>query len=388
MSVQTRHFISIRTGRITLAAVLLALVLTLFISPDSYAMDKSEKMRWQLIFLSPYSGCTNYQYQMANAYDEITSKYFELYKFENSKYQPQCMPDKKYTHYQVPDDLDLIILVYDNEIGKRELHGNDVGGLYNHIGTDKTRDHTIIICDCSNFGFSDPVWVLSHELSHFITYYLGFDQSVVEDKIHSLGYKYDQCIEGSWEATCSNVLTHVYGDHYFTKATVMAPYQPAIGKKLFTLENDTATNDSATSDTSSSVANSQIVMSMQKEITKWWLAGKINDTEYTKVLGYMVDKSGGVMTADKLPPNVILFDGPDGIKENATFYDTGSEQKLKGSLLNRIPFKSENTTDLSGTIQIPQWFKSRAYWWSQDQFWSDKDFLNGIKQLFNIGIGK
>ncbi|TLX94105.1 MAG: hypothetical protein E6K91_07330, partial [Thaumarchaeota archaeon] len=60
--------------RIAVFAFLAVLVLTLWVPANSYAMDKSEKMRWQLIFLSPYSGCTNYQYQMANAYDEITSK--------------------------------------------------------------------------------------------------------------------------------------------------------------------------------------------------------------------------------------------------------------------------------------------------------------------------
>ena len=421
----TEYFAVEGLKKISVFVILTALVVTLGIPTNAYAMDKSGNMRWQLIFLSPYGGCTNYQYQMTNAYDEMTSKYFELYKFANSNYQPQCISDKKYTNYKVPDDVDLLILVYDNEIGKKELHGSNIGGLYNHVGTDKTRNHTIIICDCSNFEYSDPAWSLSHELSHFVTYYLGFDQSVVEDKIHSLDYKYDQCTEGNWNTDCFNGTTHIYGNHYFTKAAVMTPYQPAIGMKLIRAENvpsstivnrtsdatemgpsSTAMNGTTnladigpgsaitdepsnatgvgTSDATNIVADSQVVMNLQKEFTKLWLAGSINDTEYTKVLGFMVDKSGGVLTTEKQPTNFVLFDGPDGIKENSTYYDSGLEQKLQNSLLlKRVPFKPDNTTNSSDKIQIPQWFKSRAYMWAQDQVWSDKDFVTSVKSLLN-----
>lgn len=378
-----KNFASIDVMRMTLFAFLFVLVLTLWV-PATYAMDILEKVRWKLIYLSPYSGCTNYQYQMANAYDEITSKYFDLYKFVNSKYPVQCMPDKEYSHYQIPDDLDLLILIYDKEIGKKELQTNDVGGLYNHAGTDRTKNHTIIVCDCSNFGFSDPTWILSHELSHFITYYLGFDLSVVEDKIHSLDAKYDQCIEGVRDSTCSQVKTHVYGDYYFTAATVMTPYQPAIGKKLIPTEND-----KTQSDVSNNAANSQVVMNMQKEITKWWYAGKISNDEYAKVLGYMVGKSGGTINGDKLPNNVVLLDGPDGKKGNATYYDLGTGKlQMTSGLLKRVPLKAQNTAaDSSDKVQIPQWFKSRAHWWSENRFWNDKEFVSGIKYLFHIGTG-
>lgn len=238
--------------------LLFMVVTMIWVPSQSYEIHKSEDVRWQLIFLSRYSGCTNYQYQMTNMYDEVTSKYFELYKFANSKYQPKCMPDKKYSHYKIPDDLDLLILVYDYEIGRKELNANNLGGIYNHVGTDRTRNHTIIICDCPNFKFSDPVWILSHELSHFITYYLGFDKSVVEDVIHARDNKYDTCVEIHYEQSCSGIKVHIRGDYYFSYATVMAPYAPAVGKKLIPLSN--IQNDSA---------KLAIVMDIEKQITKW-----------------------------------------------------------------------------------------------------------------------
>ena len=348
------------------------LMFTLWI-PNALATDKSGNPMWELIFLSPYGGCTNYQYQMTNAYDEITSKYFELYKFANSKHSSQCMPDKKYTNYKPPEDLDLLILVYDNEIGKKDLHLNDVGGLYSHVGMDRTKNHVIVICDCSNFGFSDPAWTLSHELSHFITYYLGYDLSV-QNTIHMMSSKYNECIEGHRDASCSNVVVNIRGDYYFTHAAVMTPYQPAIGKNLIVLNG---TRDS------SNVTDSQIVLNMQKEITKWWLAGKINDTEYLHTLGYMINNKPEVKSSYLLPANILLESGPDSHEENSTYYDLDLSQNQKTMvLLKRSPFRDDNTTDISNKMQIPEWFKSQASRWIQNNSWDDKDFIGSIKHLF------
>src|SRR5690349_15533587 len=87
----------------TLACLSLALAVLITGSlGSSYATHMSENITWQLIFLSNDKGCTNYQYQMADTYDEITKKYFELYQFANTKYPPQCMSDSKYSAYKVP----------------------------------------------------------------------------------------------------------------------------------------------------------------------------------------------------------------------------------------------------------------------------------------------
>jgi hypothetical protein len=348
--------------------------------------NKTLGVKWELVFLSPYSGCTNYQYQMANTYDEITSKYFELYKFDNSNYPPQCMSDKKYSSYKVPGDLNLLILVYDNEIGKKELRTNQVNGLYNHVGPDRSSDHTIIICDCSNFGYSDPVWALSHELSHFITYYLGFDLSVVETRIHSIEAKYTTCIDGLRNETCSNVAAKIYGDRYFTFALVMPPYAPAIGKKLIPASDNQTASGSINQSDVASLVTSPVVMNMQKEITKWWLAGQINDTEYTKVLSYMTDKSeGGILTTDRLPNNVILLDSANGKTGNHTFYNSISGiSKIDSSILKRVPFKLENITN-GISNKVPQWFKTKAQSWAQNQTLNNDAFVTGVKFLFSNG---
>lgn len=339
----------------------------LFIPSDSSAMDESGKMRWALVYISADSGCSNYQYQMTNAYDEFVTKYFELYTFANSKYKPQCMPDTKYSNYQTPDDLDLLVLVYDKQIGKKEMHTNNVGGLYSHLGDDRTKNHIVVLCDCPTSGFSYPMFALSHEMSHFITYYLGFDLSTQEE-IHQISAKFNECNDGYWNnQTCADVVVRVNGDYYFSHATVMAPYAPAIGKKLISTSID-----------SESAANSILVMNLQKEITKWWLAGKINDTEYASVLEF-VRKPSNMSVPYGMPENILLASGRDGQEDKDTYYDLNMDENQKTSiLLKRVPFKSINETEISET-KIPHWFKSRAYGWSYNQTLSNEEFINLTK---------
>ena len=124
---------------------------------------------------------------------------------------------------------------------------------------------------------------------------------------------------------------------------------------------------------------------MQKEITKWWLAGQINDTEYAKVLKYTVDKSNIIPSSNKLPTDIILADGPDGHEKNATSYSAIMKDKMTSVILKRIPFKPENNT--TGNLQIPQWFKSKAGLWSNEQNLTDNDFVNGINYLFGVATG-
>lgn len=352
--------------------LLSVLFLMMILTTNNFAEasdDKSQKVVWQLVFISPYSGCTNYQYEMTNFYDEVTTKYFELYKFPNVKYQPICMPDAKYSKYQVPDDVDLLILVYDYELGRRDLNKNDLGGIYVHAGDDKLKNHTIVMCDCPNFRFSDPTWILSHELSHFILYYLGYDKTIVENKIHEMDQKYDYCTEIQYDSSCAAVKIHLKGDYYFSHVTVMAPYYPAIGKSLVVAKDD-------------KIQVSPHIVDIQREVTKWWLDGKINDTEYTKVLGYSVDEQSGIVKKENYSSDdkaIVFPDGPEGKEINETYHDVTKvwdKQKIS-TVFARVPDK------IIKDKSFPDWFKARAQWWVQGKIWNDSEFLSGAKYILS-----
>ena len=107
------------------------------VSSDAFANHLSEKMKWQLVFISSEPGCANYHYQMANKFHYLTGAYLNEYGIENESYSPKCIPEVKYQqNYEKPNDLDLFVLVYDKNLGEEILQSNDVGGFYKHFGLD------------------------------------------------------------------------------------------------------------------------------------------------------------------------------------------------------------------------------------------------------------
>ena len=150
-----------------------------------------------------------------------------------------------------------------------------MGGLYAHSGTGMFANHAIIICDCPNFYYSDPVWILTHELSHFVLYYLNYDYDIIEGLVHSYDKKYDQCRE-SYVEGCSVGITKLRIDEMAYSFSVMPPYAPAIGANALSPEKKISSD----------------IIEINKIITKWWLAGKINEADYSNMLGFLKPDSG------------------------------------------------------------------------------------------------
>ena len=50
-----------------------------FVTNDAYADHLSEDMKWQLVYITHNSVCSNYDVQMTRTYFEITSSYLESY---------------------------------------------------------------------------------------------------------------------------------------------------------------------------------------------------------------------------------------------------------------------------------------------------------------------
>ena len=196
--------------QIALIFILGIVVSLALLSPQKSYANYNSEATWELIVISSEPACTVSHYQILEKYHDISEKYLELYQLENKAYPPSCMTDFEYLNeYEKPNDLDLIILVYDREKGRTDLHSLDKGGIYIHEGDDPFRNHTIIFCDCPNFEYSDPVWILSHELSHFVLNYLGFDLKIVEKEIHDLDEKFDICVEVDYNDSCLSVKTRI-----------------------------------------------------------------------------------------------------------------------------------------------------------------------------------
>jgi len=317
---------------------------------------------------------------MMLTYNDVAEEYLKLYQIENNSYDPLCITEEKYySEYDAPDDLALIIFVYDKDLGQKELHGKQMGGLYTHSGIDRTRNHAIIVCDCPSFEYSSPVWILSHELSHFVLYYKDFEMSVIEDLIHTNDVKYDQCLEDSTTCTSNVIKMEAGPGGYFY--SVMPIYEPAIGPNT---QKQTSNNPSL------------VLSDVSKIITKWWATGIISDVEYSNIIGYMVDSN---VISSHGDTKIILTDGPldDSITWDVLLEETvpkywAHEQKVDSNskeFLSIIPSKmianDEQLISEDVTSGLPEWFKETSALWAQDEI-TNEEFKKSVEYLVKEGI--
>jgi len=253
--------------------------------------------------------------------------------------------------------------------------------LVSHSGTDRTQNHVIIICDCSNFDYSSPVWILSHELSHFILYYEDFEMTVIESLIHVNDAKYDQCLKES--TTCKSSSIKMVAGPGGYGYSVMPIYQPAVGLQT---ENEVI-ND---------YAKFPISSDLSKIITQWWATDIISDRQFSSAIGYLVD-SNSVSSHDDA--EVILTDEPlDNVvtwkqmMEEITPTYWAHEPKSDDELmpyLSKIPsvmISNDNDLILEGkNLGVPAWFKETAALWGQDMI-TDKEFKKNLEYLVKEGI--
>jgi len=351
-------------------SILLILPLTSF--DMAYATHLSDDTKWQLVYLTHNPTCGNYDHQSVSKYTEITQKYLELYKFPNSKYDSICTTPSKLTeNYKAPQDLDLLILVLDNDFGEQHLNSFKLCGIYAHSGINKDLNHVIMFCDCSNFYYSDPVWTITHELSHFVLYTLNHNSEIIETLVHSYDDKYDQCRE-SYSSDCTTVIEKLRIDASAYSYSVMPPYKPAIGAQKLKIDEGVVPT---------------ALIKLNKFITKWWSEGKISEADYSNALGFLVSEE----ELDSIKEREVMFaDGP--VEETGpNWYEIlnyeGTDNKEK--LFSIIPydFKSDlkRVYENDEQIGLPDWFKQTVTWWLEDKI-PDEEFITSVKFLREMGL--
>ncbi len=348
----------------------LLFVTVLFTPTEVYANHFSEDMKWQLVYISHNSACSNYDIQMTRTFSEITSGYMELYQFDNVQYDSFCVNQYEYSDYIAPFDLDLIILVYDKDIGREELNSLNIGGLYYHTGADTLQKHAIIVCDCPTFNFSSPIWILTHELSHFVLTYGNYDMPTIEDMVHTNDAAYDKCIAA--KSSCGSIVMKIRSQTSAYSYSVMPVYEPAIGVPIL--------------DASEEELPVQVV-ELSKVITKWWTQEKISDGDYYNAVGFLAT---GNSLFSHMNPEIITadtaFDYDYSVMEQLL---SPESEELTSDLLSRIP-KSLLSSDESlfndgQTLGMPTWFKTTAKWWVDGEI-SDEEFKKNVNFLRNEGL--
>jgi len=340
--------------------------------PHSFAYIQ-EEATWQLVVITSEPACSGYNYYMVEKYNEITQEYLDLYKLFHGSYQPECYTEDDFIEeYNKPYDLDLLILVFDKDKGMKDLHTYNTGGVYIHQGNDLSTNHSIIICDCPNFKYSDPVWILSHELSHFVLNYLAFDVDEVEEKIHGIDYKFDRCVEGEYNSLCSTVKTRIETNR--ASWTVMIPYEPAIGREPPTPLVQKVSLESP------------YQTAMIKEITNWWLDSGISDENYIKSLKILSGKADDKML---IPHGVfknsalLLLTEPRNDYQNKTLSKEHSNKIMEDFLkINLSITKNQTYFSASEEKIFLELLQIKANSWRENKI-NDYEFLSDMANILD-----
>jgi len=359
-----------RLSFVVILAATFMLTTSTFVTNEAFANHLSEDMSWQLVYITHNSVCSNYDTQKTRMYSEISSSYLNEYQLANSQYDPLCINQYAYSDYKAPSDLDLIILVYDKDIGRQELNSLKIGGYYHHTGPDIKQNHAIVICDCPTFDYSSPVWILSHELSHFVLTFYGYDVQVVEDLVHENDAAYDQCILTG--TSCSTSVLKLRSETAAYSYSVMPLYEPAIG--LISQE----------------IVEEEVpvqVLELSKLVTKWWTQEKISEADLFNALGFM---ASGKSLYNYMNPETITADSSyevdDEYVKNLLEADLAKENP---ELLSRIPKNLLSNDDLifgeGNSKGMPAWFKTTIQWWVDGEI-SDDEFKRSVDFLRDEGL--
>lgn len=347
---------------------------------SAYAEDESNP-KWSLYFINDEHRCFTSDKTTTSELTSLTSQYFREYEFDNKLVESSCISLEEYSSMELSDDLSLVILVLDGAVGNQILAKNGYEGMYSHLGDDKSVKHTIIIKTNSIndlYTATATPWLLSHELSHYVLSYKGYNGNAIEHLLHHGKVNYKDCIGKSASyQQCADVRTMIrpidLGKDFF----VMPVYEPVVGKTFVKYLPE-------------ELLSSKISIELQREITKWWTSGMITDEAYSQSILRIVNSP--TVLNSTINDEVITL--PNGF----AILDKDSKNNLDWT---PGPFEAfANNEDISKAFALipfeadiinhefkdyPQWFKIRAELWSESKI-PDKIFFDGIEALLRLGI--
>ena len=366
----------------------IATLLLIPFASTSFAQEPlSDYSFWQLVYITN-DRCLIQDEQTVKQYFGFVSKYFELYQFDNFGFEPKCITFDDYSSYNKHYSAGLTILIFDNYLGNQLLQKNEIQSLYAHFGMDKANNHVIMTVEPPDYD--SPLdsttigWDASHQLSHFIFTFKGYNHNTIERLLHSTSLGFEDCIGKRISGPlCSEILTYMRIDNDVREFVVMTPLQELVGGGL-------------TKYISEDVISSQIVRDLHRDITNWWLNGLIDDESYltatkhivdvpmiddTKTINSIIKTQNGFVMIDEYIDNSIDWQaGPF----NAFGAEYESDYNIL-EILKFIPFDSEFEIIEEKQTKIPSWFKERAELWSEHKL-GDKIFYGGLDALIRNGL--
>ena len=368
-----------RDHNLALFLVFSAIILFPSLISNSFASFGTEIPHWQIVYLDDKDKCLQTDLQKIQEYDHLVKNYFELYQFDTFNYDPNCMSLTQYSSYIAPYYLDLLILFFDENLADSALGNKDLKGLYAHTGIDRPTNHFILVNDRpyhhSDYDSKNPSWVLSNSLSHFILYYKGYDENMIEQLIQPKSLFYKSCFgKTSIEGSCKEVKLFMTVHDSSKDFLVFPPFENAVGNNIIKyLERG--------------ISESDITKNLYQQITKWWVSGKLTDDDYILAIKHFarIPSSPSIDISYYTPLEIrdgfaipIFSFEKEAENQELMVHREEIQQQLK-IIDDLIPFERHNSLKQQEG-KFPDWFKDRAILWINGEV-SDFIFLDGLESL-------
>ncbi len=364
--------------------LLLPLAITLFFTlatNQGYSQSTDNGLSWQVIYLSDKTNCNVTDDRKILDIVGVIEKYFSMYKITNQKFGTTCLYSGEFFENTLANDVDLSILVFDREIGEKSFGKYGYNGLYAHFGADRMENHVIMVSTPPQFSSAyentELPWSLSEKLSQFILSYYGYN---LESIVRMLDFKseHDECVKrvvGSEK--CDKMIATIHSDVSGEDFSVVAPIPEIVNQKLIRYLPD-------------DMYSSQVVKDVLRKTTNWWITGLIDDQMYLDIIKEIVDTT----IKNNSESIIIQLEIPNGFSivsfANQKSKDNNSESKVIPTenefhtILNYVPFDTNQIASDSESSEIPLWFKNRALIW-QDGKLGDRIFFDGLTALIQNG---
>ncbi len=355
------------------------LLLVPSLSSNSFATFGTDVLHFQTVYITDGIQCRASDLNYVKEYDELVQKYFELYELGIFNYEPSCMTMNQFSSYQKPYYFDLLILIIDQDFKHHTLANKGLKGLYAHSGIERDTNHFILLNDRPDFesdlDSKNPYWVLTNSLSHLILYYKGYDESVIERLIQPDYPHYKNCFgKGFVAESCVDVKQVIRAENVGRDFVILPPFEGAVGNNLIQYIGD-------------EISESNVSKNLHKQITKWWLDGKLSDDDYIDAIKLVARIPSYSIEVFQLNP--LKIDNGFALpifsfeKEVANTFDSSLRQEIQNKLYlieEFIPYDTKDTPKVVQNGKFPDWFKERASLWVNGKV-SDFIFLDGLEGL-------
>jgi hypothetical protein len=171
-----------------------------------------------LIYTTHNLSCTTSEIKMMEKYQKITEEYLKEQNLGRKLIVNQaCLQMNEINANMYPVLLaqlnvmrpDLMIFVGDLTSNLELYYQEDAYGVWGCMSITSSMQcltSTIIVCECAPMYREDNtnggMWVLSHELAHFLFNYKNFGANVYGDAVHVVEYNYRECLENGFTESC------------------------------------------------------------------------------------------------------------------------------------------------------------------------------------------